>query len=140
MKILILSFLMVIGTITSSFSQTSYPKKILWGNDTVLAITKPQLITINRSLNDLHFQKKINKNLRSQIFVQDSLLTYWKTLSLKTDSLYLFENKKYEESCLLNSSLKKSLEKEKRRVTNIGIGVGVGGTLLGILIGVLLAK
>jgi hypothetical protein len=131
---------MVIGTITSSFSQTSYPKKILWGNDTVLAITKPQLITINRSLNDLHFQKKINKNLRSQIFVQDSLLTYWKTLSLKTDSLYLFENKKYEESCLLNSSLKKSLEKEKRRVTNIGIGVGVGGTLLGILIGVLLAK
>lgn len=140
MKILILSFLMVIGTITSSFSQTSYPKKILWGNDTVLAITKPQLITINRSLNDLHFQKKINKNLRSQIFVQDSLLTYWKTLSLKTDSLYLFENKKYEESCLLNSSLKKSLEKEKRRVTNIGIGVGVGGTLLGVLIGVLLAK
>ena len=131
---------MVIGTITSSFSQTSYPKKILWGNDTVLAITKPQFITINRSLNDLHFQKKINKNLRSQIFVQDSLLTYWKTLSLKTDSLYLFENKKYEESCLLNSSLKKSLEKEKRRVTNIGIGVGVGGTLLGILIGVLLAK
>nr|DAG98888.1 MAG TPA: hypothetical protein [Herelleviridae sp.] len=131
---------MVIGTITSSFSQTSYPKKILWGNDTVLAITKPQLITINRSLNDLYFQKKINKNLRSQIFVQDSLLTYWKTLSLKTDSLYLFENKKYEESCLLNSSLKKSLEKEKRRVTNIGIGVGVGGTLLGILIGVLLAK
>ena len=131
---------MVIGTITSSFSQTSYPKKILWGNDTVLAITKPQLITINRSLNDLHFQKKINKNLRSQIFVQDSLLTYWKTLSLKTDSLYLFENKKYEESCLLNSSLKKSLEKEKRRVTNIGIGVGVGGTLLGVLIGVLLAK
>ena len=140
MKILILSFLMVIGTITSSFSQTSYPKKILWGNDTVLAITKPQLITINRSLNDLYFQKKINKNLRSQIFVQDSLLTYWKTLSLKTDSLYLFENKKYEESCLLNSSLKKSLEKEKRRVTNIGIGVGVGGTLLGVLIGVLLAK
>ena len=131
---------MVIGTITSSFSQTSYPKKILWGNDTVLAITKPQLIAINRSLNDLHFQKKINKNLRSQIFVQDSLLTYWKTLSLKTDSLYLFENKKYEESCLLNSSLKKSLEKEKRRVTNIGIGVGVGGTLLGVLIGVLLAK
>jgi hypothetical protein len=131
---------MVIGTITSSFSQTSYPKKILWGNDTVLAITKPQLITINRSLNDLYFQKKINKNLRSQIFVQDSLLTYWKTLSLKTDSLYLFENKKYEESCLLNSSLKKSLEKEKRRVTNIGIGVGVGGTLLGVLIGVLLAK
>jgi len=91
-------------------------------------------------LNDLYFQKKINKNLRSQIFVQDSLLTYWKTLSLKTDSLYLFENKKYEESCLLNSSLKKSLEKEKRRVTNIGIGVGVGGTLLGVLIGVLLAK
>jgi hypothetical protein len=131
---------MVIGTITLSFSQNFYPKKILWGNDTVLAITKPQLITINRSLNDLYFQKKINKNLRSQIFVQDSLLTYWKTLSLKTDSLYLFENKKYEESCLLNSSLKKSLEKEKRRVTNIGIGVGVGGTLLGVLIGVLLAK
>lgn len=123
-----------------SFSQDSYPKKILWKNDTLVAITKPQLIKINRSLNDYIHLKKINKNLQMDIIVSDSLQLYWRSVALKTDTLYLMETKKFEQLNEVKESLQVALVEQKKKSRKTIIGVGVGGTLLGILLGVLLGK
>ena len=138
MRRLTLSLLMVIGTLTSSFSQTSYPKRILWENDTVLAITKPQLVKINRSLNDYIHLRKTNELLQMDLRVSDSLIYYWKKVAVTNDTLYLLESKKFDEAQKVNGSLQQSLREQKKKSRIINIGVGVGGTLLGILLGVLL--
>lgn len=128
---------MVIGITISAFSQTSYPKKILWEGDTVVAINKEQLIKINRSLNDYIHVRKINKYLHMDIAVSDSLTYYWKNIALKTDSIAIMESKKFDEVNTININLQNALREEKTKSKKIGIGVGVGGTMLGILLGVL---
>lgn len=105
-----------------------------------MAITKSQLIKINRSLNDYIHLKKVNQNLQMDLVVSDSLCSYWQQVAASTDTLYLMEAQKYEQLTVINTSLQSALDKEKKKSRNIGIGVGVGGTLLGILLGVLLVK
>lgn len=113
---------------------------ILWETDTVVAITKPQLIKINRSLNDYIHLKEINRNLQVDLVVSDSLCLYWQKVALRADFTCVLERRKFDELTAVNTSIKSSLEKEKSKSRKISIGVGVGGTLLGILLGVLLAK
>lgn len=105
-----------------------------------MAITRPQLIKINRSLNDYIHLKKVNKNLQMDLVVSDSLCFYWKQVAVKSDTLYLMEAQKFEQLTRANESLQAALKEEKKRSRKIGIGVGVGGTLLGVLLGVLLGK
>lgn len=113
---------------------------ILWKNDTVAAITKSQLIRVNRSLNDYVHLKKVNENLQMDLIVSDSLRFYWEHVALKTDTLYSMEAQKFEQLTDVNASLKAALKEEKKKNIGTCIGVGVGGTLLGILLGVLLGK
>lgn len=140
MKKLILSLLMVIGIITSGFSQSTYPKKILYENDTVLAITRPQLVTITRSLNGYIHLKKAHKLLQVDLLASDSLVFYWKSVSLAKDTVIRLEQLKYDETVKFNESLKTDLRNEKKKCRKRNFGVGIGGTLLGILLGVICFK
>lgn len=124
----------------SSFSQTSYPKKILWEGDTVVAITVPQLVRINRSLNNYVYLKKINRNLQTDLALSDSLRLYWKQVAAKSDTLSTMEKRKFGNISKLNEILKSDIEKEKKKNKKKRVGVGVGCTLAGILLGALLAR
>ena len=129
---------MVIGIATSAISQSSYPKKILWENDTVLAISKDQLIKINRTLNSYVHLKKTNEILRMDLSVSDSLIHYLRESSLKKDTLISMEVQKFDNSCRIIKNLQESLDTQKTKSRKTIIGVGVGGTLFGVLLGVLL--
>lgn len=74
------------------------------------------------------------------IIVSDSLQLYWRSVALKTDTLYLMETKKFEQLNEVKESLQVALVEQKKKSRKTIIGVGVGGTLLGILLGVLLGK
>lgn len=140
MKRLIGLLLMVIGIQISAFSQTFYPKKILWGNDTVLTITRGQLVSINRTLNNYKHLKRINQKLQDEIGVLDStVVSLQKINTLEHKSLILTE-KKFQEQVSLSKELTECLAVEKKKKLKTSICVGAGGTLLGAIIGVLLIK
>lgn len=140
MKRLIGLLLMVIGIQISAFSQTFYPKKILWGNDTVLTITRGQLVSINRTLNNYKHLKRINQKLQDEIGVLDStVVSLQKINTLEHKSLILTE-KKFQEQVSLSKELTECLATEKKKKLKTSICVGAGGTLLGAIIGVLLIK
>lgn len=108
------------------------------GNDTVLAITRTQLVTINRSLNDYLYLREINRTLKKDLLVADSLCYYLRLSSAKKDTLYSIRSKQLSETTSINKTLELALKKEKRKKKLLTIGVGVGGTLLGVFLGVLL--
>lgn len=121
------------------FSQSSYPKKILLGNDTVLAITKQQLITINRNLNNYIHLKKLNRNLQMDLSVSDSLNNRLRNIVIRNDSLQRITEQKLYKCHLINTELSEAITKEKRKQKRI-LNLGVGGTFLGVLIGILIGK
>lgn len=106
----------------------------------MLAITKPQLVMINRSLNDYIHLRKENELLRMDLQVSDSLAYYWKQCAMTYDTISVNEMKMLSEVSKMNKSLRSDLDKQKKLSRKIGIGVGVGGTLLGVLLGALLIK
>lgn len=103
--------------------------------DTVLVITKSQLIKVNRSLNELKGLRLANDNLQATIRVSDSLVSHWRQTASTMEDLLHFEEQKYEQSVKLNNALTKELKNEQKKSRNIAIGVGVGGVLLGLLLG-----
>lgn len=131
---------MVIGTQISAFSQTFYPKKILWGNDTVLTITRGQLISINRTLNNYRYLKRVNQKLQDEIGVLDSTVISLQNINTLEHRSFLLTEKKFQEQVSLSEELTKRLAKEKKKKLKTSICVGAGGTLLGAIIGMLLIK
>ena len=137
MKRLILTLLTVIGITISGFSQTSYPAKILFQNDTVVAITHPQLIKINRALNDYSHLKEAYKLTQMDLAVSDSMLNYYKKSAESYQQVIDLQEQKFD---LQGSYFKETLERQEKKSRKLFIGVGVGGTLLGAVLGVLLSK
>lgn len=105
----------------------------------MLAITRPQLITINRSLNDYTHLKEINKNLQMGLSVSDSLVVYWKRVASKSDSICVLETKKYANLYKVNRNLESEIKNVNKKCRKTAIGVGVGGTILGFILGLLLS-
>lgn len=140
MKRLIGLLLMVIGTQISAFSQTFYPKKILWGNDTVLTITRGQLISVNRTLNNYRYLKRVNQKLQDEIGVLDSTVVSLQNINTLEHRSFLLTEKKFQEQVSLSEELTKRLAREKKKKLKTSICVGAGGTLLGAIIGMLLIK
>lgn len=103
----------------------------------MLAVTKSQMITINRSLNDYTHLKELNKNLQMGLSVSDSLVVYWKKVAEKSDTIRSLENKKYDNLSKINQNLENSLNANRKKYRKTAIGVGVGGTILGFILGVL---
>lgn len=122
--------------VTSGLSQTIYPKKILIGSDTVVAFTKPQLITINRSLNDYIHLEKLYRNLQMELSVSDSLCNLWRLTSTSQESIIKLEQSKVATVQKYNEQLQLSLKNEKKKSRKAKIGVGIGSIIVGIIVGV----
>ena len=144
MRRLILSWLMATLITTLSFSQGIYPKKVLIGNDTIVAVTEPQLKVINRSLNDYTHLQDAYKILQMDLSAQDSIIHFQSLECQSLDSLVNYQDlkiafikKDYTEQLRYEKSSFNQYKKKSRKIT---IGVGVGGTLLGFILGVLLIR
>lgn len=127
---------------TYGFSQTTYPKKILYNGDTLLAITYEQTVKINRSLNKLLSLEEVFPELKKEISVLEDIqeisaqqietqrqIISKKDLQLQQYDEYMEKSKQYTES------LQATLKKDRARTIKTAIGVGVGGALIGILFG-----
>lgn len=125
---------------TSAFSQTIYPRKVVIENDTVVCITPAQLKDVVLDLNTGEYLRVENDLLRAQISKSDSLCVYWQKISEAKDTLVMTEIQKYQNLDCINRNLEASISVRKRKSRNTIIGVGVGGTLVGILLGLLLSK
>lgn len=60
--------------IKSSFSQTVYPKKVILGRDTVVALTPKQVDAINKTYISLDECNTLNDSLNSQIDTYDQIV------------------------------------------------------------------
>ncbi len=124
----------------SAFSQSSYPKRILLGNDTVLAINKEQLISINRALNNYNHLQKLYKNLQVELLVMDSMVVSLRNINSMEVKKSLLTEEKYLKQVKISEELHKALLREKKQKIKKSICVGAGGTLIGVVIGMLLIK
>lgn len=124
----------------SAFSQSSYPKRILWGNDTVLAINKEQLISINRALNNYNHLQKVHKNLQVELLVMDSMVVSLRNINSMEVKKSLLTEEKYLKQVKISEELHKALLRERKQKIKKSICVGAGGTLVGVVIGMLLIK
>lgn len=124
----------------SAFSQSSYPKRILLGNDTVLAINKEQLISINRALNNYNHLQKLHKNLQVELLVMDSMVVSLRNINSMEVKKSLLTEEKYLKQVKISEELHKALLREKKQKIKKSICVGAGGTLIGVVIGMLLIK
>lgn len=124
----------------SAFSQSSYPKRILWGNDTVLAINKEQLISINRALNNYNHLQKVHKNLQVELLIMDSMVVSLRNINSMEVKKSLLTEEKYLKQVKISEELHKALLRERKQKIKKSICVGAGGTLIGVAIGMLLIK
>ena len=119
---------------TLLFSQEHYPKKILLGKDTVVAITPNQLVLINELCEDGEFYEEQYNDALNALDKIDSICKeqekqFKKSVELN-DKLISNFKKSNEAIDKLNQSLIKEQKKSKR---NLYIG-GVGGVIVTSLI------
>ena len=122
----------------SSFSQTSYPKKLKLGNDTVIAITPSQLIQINKCLNGYSHLQLVDSLKDEQLSVSNN------TIKLKDEIIRNYQkeinlvNEKFNLEKSYSNGLEKQIKQSKRKHLFASFGVGVVGALTGFLAGVIL--
>lgn len=125
-------------TTISSFSQTSYPKKLKLGNDTVIAITPNQLIQINKCLNSYSHLQLVDSLKDEQLSVSSN------TIKLKDEIIGNYQkeinlvNEKFNLEKSYSNGLEKQIKQSKRKHLVASFGVGVVGALTGFLVGVIL--
>nr|DAK08693.1 MAG TPA: hypothetical protein [Caudoviricetes sp.] len=125
---------------TLTFSQENYPMKMVYKGDTIVCLTKPQLIKLNIKLNNFAQLRAIHAITLQELKLSDSISEYWR-LSFETQkTISAKESQKFNEAMLFQESLKKELLEERRRNLKRVISVGIGGTLIGAILGVLLSK
>ena len=139
MRSSILCFWILVSTITSSFCQNTYPRKmILNQTDTVVVITPVQLVKINRGLNKVRMLETLNENYLARLVVSDSLnkvLTGTIETQKTVISLWKEHGKTSEE---IINTLEDSMREQQRRNKRTLWGVGAGCAAAGILIGLIL--
>lgn len=137
MRKVILLLLMVIGSTILGFSQNTYPRLIHLGPDTLLAITRQQLININHTINKAIHLEKTNKILQMDLAISDSLSYFQNSIIEKQDSIISTTERKYMETTALSDDLQKQIAYNKKRYKRNLYKVGVGATLLGVALGVI---
>lgn len=124
----------------SLYSQEKYPKKLIIGNDTVVAISVPQLRTMNSVFVDLNeykvkvdtlsylvnLYKDLTTNLNEKISTQDSIISR-KNLLINTYSDMNDDNLAVIKS--LNSKVRRTKIKAFT-IGGLGVAVGITGLLL----------
>jgi len=122
-----------------SFSQTGYPKEIILGKDTLVALKYNQIREINTSLQEGENCKVILSETEKLVLQQDStiklgtdLVTNLKAQIAGYDQIVAWQNDKYN---LKEKQYQKSIKANKTNKTIFGIAIGgLGGTILGLLI------
>ena len=112
-------------------SQISYPKKIAYGNDTVLAITYPQLVKINRCINDWRHNKELVASLSSEIALCNSTIGSLREVSIRKDSLSLMYRREFELADNNYKTMMSVCKRNKRRSVFYVILSGIAGFVLG---------
>ena len=100
---------------TSAFSQTIYPRKVVIESDTVVCITPAQLKDVVLDLSTGEYLRAENDLLRAQISKSDSLCVYWRKISEAKDTLVMTEIQKYQNLDRINQNLEASLNVRKRK-------------------------
>lgn len=135
-----LSLLLGLGMIMSVFCQTGYPKKVVWNKDTVLLITKFQLVTINRLINkgECSEAQLVLKNKEG--IISDSIIDIQKYQIYLKDSIIRVQNKDIAIRIKFADSVRAQLNEEKHKnIKNIFVSSGVGVSL-GMLLTILLIR
>ena len=116
---------------------SDYLSEIDLGPDTLLAITRQQLIDINRTINKAIHLEETNKILQMDLAISDSLSYFQNSIIEKQDSIIAITDKKYMETTALSDDLQKQITNNKKRYRRNLYKVGVGATLLGVVLGVI---
>ena len=112
-------------------SQISYPKKIVYGNDTVLAIAYPQLVKINRCINDWRHNKELVASLSSEIALCNSTIGSLREVSIRKDSLSLMYRREFELADNNYKTMMSVCKRNKRHSVFYVILSGIAGFVLG---------
>ena len=112
-------------------SQTFYPKKIVCGSDTVIAITYPQLVKIGRCINEWRHNKELVASLSSEIALCDSTITSLREVSIRKDSLSLMYRREFELADNNYKTMMSVCKRNKRRSVFYVILSGIAGFVLG---------
>lgn len=135
----LLAFIMIVPTLV--FSQERYPRKMIIGNDTVVAISVPQLKVINSVFIDLN-EYKVKVDTLSHIVSQYKLLTdsmdekisKLDSIIARKDLLISTYSNMNEDNLSVIKSLNTKIRRTKIKAFTIGgIGVAVGITSLILL-------
>jgi hypothetical protein len=140
MKRLWLTLFLLILTGTLSFCQTTYPKKIVFESDTLVAVTGEQLVQINLAIAGQQRYRAENEVLRQEVHVADSISRHWQQVTTLQDSIIVATREKVAAAEQLNKDFGDLLTQQKKKNLRTTIGVGVGGILLGVIAGLLLVK
>lgn len=152
--------MLIVLTTTLSFCQTistnnnSYPKQVIIGQDTVVAITKAQLVAINKDIVKLQKLEQLDSLNTLTLFQKDSIIVelnslYKQRIEIESvlyqqlqiqQTMLEIQNKKYEDITLSFKKENLQLQKQLRR-TNIKSGLIQTGIIVTlILLPVLLLK
>ena len=139
MRSSILCFWILVSTITSSFCQNTYPRKmILNQTDTVVVITPVQLVKINRGLNKVRILETLNENYLARLVVSDSLNKVLTGTIETQETVILLWKEHGKTSEEIINTLEDSMREQQRRNKRTLWGVGAGCAAAGILIGLIL--
>ena len=79
-----------------STNNNKYPKYTIINFDTLVLITKPQMININLMYNELEKEKALNLNLNQQLNINNNIIEDYKIIKQESDSLIIKQNKRLE--------------------------------------------
>ena len=132
-------------TITSSYSQNSFPKKIVLNRDTVIAISPVQLQTINQKLLQLAMYKEVAADCGNSVATLNKNIEQANTLIAQQNELIAFQKKQINDLNKLDDYsnqnidvLKKQLKLQKQRTAKaVFIGSGVTALVTATVISLL---
>lgn len=132
-------------TITSSYSQNSFPKKIVLNNDTVIAITSHQLVTINQKLLQLAMYKEVASDCGNSMATLNKSIEKANALIAQQSELIAFQKAQISDLNKLDDYSKQNIEvlkkqlklQRQRTVKAVVIGSGVTALVTATVISLL---
>jgi len=142
MKYLVLTLLVLIATL--SYSQTTYPRKIILDGDTLVAVTIEQMKVINKTFIHDSYQQIVVDSLGEQIVllnakIENNQLIY-ENQKIQIDNLDQIINNQQLINNRLEENLNQTLselkvQRRKRVIVQLGLSIS---TVINIVLGTLL--
>ena len=127
-------------TATWSYCQETYPQKIAIEGDTVICISKEQVIKINETFDELNFYKGKNDSLHIDLLIHKELIE--KQLNINTilvnkNTEVLIENDNLHRKDQINTDIIEFYKKDLKQQKNKGMKLMIGGFTVGVSVGVI---